>query len=190
MSRLIVLLLGLSSLLAAPALRAQPTDTILGTTGTETTGRVLAITPSSVTYAAGPDTVVVPADSVFLIRYANGTREVLHPVLPESPPQAPDLLPGLSETQRRTLAKAAAARSYTDRGPFWTSFGATLYAGPVQLPRLLLPRARWLLTSWASPSPRCWPTRPMATLTGAKPNASSAGGPGLATAWPWPPKCC
>ncbi len=72
---------------AGPAAQAQQpatpaaTDVLLLTTGQEVSGRVLTITPTELTYLpAAPtpsDTLRLPTSSVFLVRYANGTREVL-----------------------------------------------------------------------------------------------------------------
>jgi len=125
---------------SAPA----PADIILRTDGTEVPGRVLVITPQEVRYLppAGADTLRLAAADVFLVRYANGTRELLHPVAPAAAPAANDLLSGLSEVQRRVLGRQTAARSYTDRGPFWATLGATLYAGPllgVAAPAIIAP---------------------------------------------------
>lgn len=123
-------------LLGAPGLgqaQSTTTDVILRTDGSEVPGRVLTITPLEVRYVppAGADTLRLATADIFLVRYANGTREVLHPATPAGPTQSPDLLPGLSQAQRRALARQAAARGYTSQGPFWGSLGATLYAGPL-----------------------------------------------------------
>ena len=130
MNRLLLLLLLL--LAAAGPVWAQPaaTDVILRTDGAELPGRVLTITPRELRYlpAAGADTLRLAAADVFLVRYANGTREVLHPV---APPEGADLLPGLNEAERRALARRDALGSYNDHNPFWGSLGATLYGGPL-----------------------------------------------------------
>lgn len=119
--------------LGATASRAQApvTDVILLASGDEIPGRVVSITPLQVCYLppAGADTLRLAAAEVFLIRYANGTREVLHPA-PAGPTET-DLLPGQNEGQRRALARQDAGRYYTDRAPFWGSLGATLYGGPL-----------------------------------------------------------
>ncbi|GAB3875689.1 hypothetical protein GCM10028824_31700 [Hymenobacter segetis] len=115
------------------AQQATTIDVILRTDGTEIPGRVLTISPLALRYLplAGVDTIQLAAADVFLVRYANGTREVLHPTASPEKPPAPDLLPGLSEAQRRTKGHQDAARSYTTNGPFWGALGATLYGGPL-----------------------------------------------------------
>ena len=124
--------------LLARAARGQA-DTILRTNGTEVAGRVLSITPLELRYLppASADTVRLSVAEVFMVRYANGTRELLHPVAAADgaadgvSAAADDLLPGLSENQRRSEGRRAAGRGYRDQGPFWLSFGSTLYAGPL-----------------------------------------------------------
>ena len=126
--------------------QAPQTDVILRTDGTELLGRVLTISPLTLSYLApaGADTLHLAATEVFLVRYANGTREVLHPEPLAEKPQVPDLLAGLSETQRRAKGRQDAARSYVASGPFWGSLGATLYGGPllgVVAPAVIAPHA-------------------------------------------------
>ena len=141
--RLLLLLL----LTGAGQVRAQEagtTDVILRTNGSEVTGRVLTISPLELRYLppAGADTLRLAAADVFLVRYANGTREVLHPPTSSENPAAPDLLPGLSDAQRRTKGHQDAAHSYTSNGAFWGSLGATLYGGPfigVVAPAIIAP---------------------------------------------------
>lgn len=115
--------------------RAQHTsaDVILRTDGSEVVGRVLTISPLEVRYLppAGADTLRLAVADVFLVRYANGTREVLHPVNTSAGANNSDLLPGLSDQQRRVRGREDAARYYTSQAPFWGSLGATLYAGPL-----------------------------------------------------------
>ncbi|MGY3091223.1 hypothetical protein ACVWYF_004289 [Hymenobacter sp. UYAg731] len=117
----------------ARAQAAGTTDVILRTDGREVPGRVLTISPLTLRYLppTGADTLQLATADVFLVRYANGTREVLHPAASTEQPPAPDLLPDLSEAQRRTKGRQDAARSYTSSGPFWGSLGATLYGGPL-----------------------------------------------------------
>ena len=71
--------------------------------------------------------------SVFLVRYANGTREVL---TSPPPPAAdndptPPALRDLSAPQRQQLGQRDAARYYRTSGPFWGALGSTLYLGPL-----------------------------------------------------------
>ena len=93
---------------------------------------------------ASADTLRLAAADVFLVRYANGTREVLHPVAPATARNiAPDLLPGLSDTERTALGHRDARRNYRSGGPFWGSFAASLGAGPllgVIAPACIVPR--------------------------------------------------
>ncbi|WP_201985829.1 hypothetical protein [Hymenobacter rubidus] len=105
--------------------QAPATDVMLRTDGNEVVGRVVAITPLQVRYLppAGADTLHLAATDVFLIRYANGTREVLHSAAPAKT--------SLSDAQWRALARRDAGRNYTDHGAFWGSLGATLYGGPL-----------------------------------------------------------
>lgn len=136
----------LGGLALVPAAQAQqlapppPADVLLLTTGQEVRGHVLSITPTELTclsprpgLASPPDTLRLPVAGVFLVRYANGTREVLAPLLSPAPP--PDLTPpalrGLDATQRRQLGLRDAGRYYRATGPFWGTLGATLYLGPL-----------------------------------------------------------
>ncbi len=124
---------------------AKPVDTILRTDGQEVTGHVLTITPLELRYLSETktDTLRLPADEVFLVRFANGTREVLHPLAPlETMP--PDPLPGLTVAERRYRGRYDASRCYRDSGPFWAALGSTLYLGPlagVAAPVVMAPRA-------------------------------------------------
>ena len=143
--RLLLLLVLLAGVDQACAQGTEKTDVILRTDGSEVPGRVLTISPLVLRYLppAGTDTLSLANADVFLVRYANGTREVLHPMLSTEKPQAPtDLLPDLSDAQRRTKGRQDAARSYTTSGPFWASLGATLYGGPllgVAAPAIIAP---------------------------------------------------
>lgn len=70
-------------LLSGVALSAQAQDTILLTDGREVQARVLLITSAAVTYVPTlepprPDTLRLAATEVFMVRYANGAKVVLH----------------------------------------------------------------------------------------------------------------
>ena len=132
--RLLLLVLLAAGATSPAGAQAPATDVILRTDGTEVSGRVLTITPVELRYLppAGADTLRLAIADVFLVRYANGTREVLQPApAPADAPAGPGLLPGMSESSRRALAQRDAARAYTDHGAFWGSLGATLYGGPL-----------------------------------------------------------
>ena len=116
-----------------PAAPAVP-DVLLLTTGQEVSGRVLTITPTELTYLPAaptpPDTLRLPVASVFLVRYANGTREVL--AAPAAPTDhTPPALRGLSTPQRQQLGQQDALRYYRASGPYWGALGSTLYLGPL-----------------------------------------------------------
>ena len=131
--RLLLLLVLLAGAGQARAQEAAPTDVILRTDGREVPGRVLTISPLALTYLppTGTDTLRLANADVFLVRYANGTHEVLNPMTSTDESLAPDLLPGLSDAQRRAQGRQDAARSYTSSGPFWGSLSAGLYGGPL-----------------------------------------------------------
>lgn len=145
---ILLFLSGLCSLVLAslPASAQQPaaaTDVLLLTTGQEVHGRVLAITPGEVSYLPVPDsarlasprsdTLRLPTASVFLVRYANGTRELLAARAADAPAPMPGTGPlvGLSSTQRRQLGQHDALRYYHHSSPYWATFGSTLYLGPL-----------------------------------------------------------
>lgn len=134
MRNILLLLAALGALLPARA-RAQAApgpDTILRLDGQEIQGRVVVLTPTVLRYLpaapAPPDTLALPVAEVFLVRYANGTKEVLHPETASAGPA--DLLPGLDAGQRVGLGRRDAAAHYNQHGPYWGTLGATLYGGP------------------------------------------------------------
>lgn len=135
------LLTGLAGQRAAA--QAPATDVLLLTTGAEVRGRVLTISPTELRYLPAPDsaaarpsdTLRLPVAAVFLVRYANGTRELLAARRPVGTP--PALVPGtepllgLSGAERRQLGQRDALRCYHKSGPYWGAFGSTLYLGPL-----------------------------------------------------------
>ncbi len=132
---LLVLLAAASRTAAQPAI-APASDVILRSDGAEIAGRVVAITPVSVRYLppASADTLRLAAAEVFMVRYANGTREVLHPAMAATSAAhnaAPDLLPGLDDAERTALGRRDARRNYRSSGPFWGALGGSFYGGPV-----------------------------------------------------------
>lgn len=114
--RLLLLLLG--GLLLT--LRATAQDVILQTNGEELPGKVLTITPELVTYVSpAADTLRIAAVQVFLIRYANGTREVL--TRPTAAPQ-----PGLTREAAYAQGKQDARTHFRAPGVFWGTYAATV----------------------------------------------------------------
>jgi hypothetical protein len=97
MTRLLVFLFLLLSL------RGRAQDVLTKTTGEEMQVKVLELTPLEVRYKRtdnpeGP-LFILPRTDVFLIRYANGTKELLNgsgtPMQPVAPPPATTSAPGL-----------------------------------------------------------------------------------------------
>ena len=130
MSSRILLLILLMAAGRHAAGQSATTDVILRTDGSEVSGRVVVITPMYMQYVppASADTLRLAAADVFMVRYANGTREVLHPATPNA---APDLLPGLSDPERTALGRHDANRYYRSGGPFWGSLAASFGTGPL-----------------------------------------------------------
>lgn len=121
----------LAFLLAGTTLRTQAQDIILRTNGDEVKARVVALTPTDVAYvpATEPpstDTLHMPAPEVFMIHYANGTKEVL-----AAPTGAP--APGLGRTPQEMTnqGRQDAKRYFKAPGAFWGTFGATFATIPV-----------------------------------------------------------
>ena len=106
-------------------------DVILCTNGDELPGRVLSIGPEYIRYVpvrlgssdSPTDTLRLATATVFLIRYGNGTKEVLRPVTPT--PQSS--LVGLSTQQRYDQGRQDSRQYYHPaKGVFWGTYGATL----------------------------------------------------------------
>ncbi|WP_426060413.1 hypothetical protein [Hymenobacter sp. B1770] len=120
--------MALLSLLAGPALAQN--DTILRTNGDDIPGRVLSVSPLEISYVAGTDTVRVPSASVFLIRYANGTKEVIARLT--TPPEDPaKLLEGLSDAQLAARGRADALVRYRGSNVVAGSAVTTFFCGPL-----------------------------------------------------------
>lgn len=98
-------------------------DVILRTDGEEISGRVLTVSPSEVAYVPTPgaDTLHLATNDVFLVRYANGTRELLQAAAP-----APVTGATLSPEARAAQARADARRCYQGHEAFNGALGATL----------------------------------------------------------------
>ncbi|KAA9333232.1 hypothetical protein F0P96_09650 [Hymenobacter busanensis] len=112
----------------------SPVDVILRNDGQEIPARVLVVTPTQIRYLALADSARRPTDTldmarpeVFLVRYANGTKELMNPAAETPAPE--NTLVGLTATQRQQKGRADARKYYKpSKGVFWGTFGAT-YAG-------------------------------------------------------------
>lgn len=118
----------LALFLGVASLSAQAQDTILRTNGDEINARVLAITPTDVAYvpATNPpttDTLHLAATEIFLIRYANGTKEVLSQVT------APVEVARTAQ-QMQAHGQLDAKKYFRSPGAFWGTAGATLVTLP------------------------------------------------------------
>jgi hypothetical protein len=105
---------------------SQAQDTILRTNGEEIPARVLTITPTDVAYIittepASTDTLHVAATEVFLIRFANGTKEIVTP----SATVAPAVGLGRTPQQMNDLGRQDARKYFRAPGAFWGTAGAT-----------------------------------------------------------------
>jgi len=117
--RQLLLLCGL--LLATLPSLAQ--DVILKSNGEEIFGKVITLTPEQVTYISAvegrSDTLQLASSAVFLIRYANGTKEVLHN--PAAPTE-----PALSAEEAYNRGRLDARKLYKAPGAFWGTYAATV----------------------------------------------------------------
>ncbi|WP_426493480.1 hypothetical protein [Hymenobacter sp. 102] len=106
-------------------LRATAQDVILLTNGEERVGKVLTISPELVTYVAPPtDTLRIAAIQVFLIRYANGTKDVFRPQPAQAPPA-----PGLTREAAYAQGRQDARANFKAPGVFWGTYAATVTTG-------------------------------------------------------------
>ena len=124
-----------------PAVSRTATDVIVRTNGEELPARVVRITPQLVRYlpvgpdslgqaaAAAPDTLQLAAAEVFMVRYANGTQEVLRSA-PASGPNSGNSLLGLSAAQRQERGRQDSRRYYKpSKGVFWGTLASTVTTG-------------------------------------------------------------
>jgi hypothetical protein len=103
----------------------------LRTDGDEVKARVLSITPTDIAYIPtteppSTDTLHLAATDVFLIRYANGTKEVV-----SSPTVAtPALGLGRTPQEMNNQGRLDARQYFKSRGVFWGTAGATFISMP------------------------------------------------------------
>ncbi|MBC6606050.1 hypothetical protein H8B13_04390 [Hymenobacter sp. BT188] len=119
----------LAYLLFFGAVCAQAQDIILRRNGDEIKARVLAITPTEISYVPGTeppssDTLYMTAIEVFMIRYANGTKELITKA---------EAIPALERTSEEmtTQGREDARKYFKASGAFWGTFGATAVSVPV-----------------------------------------------------------
>jgi hypothetical protein len=121
----------LACFLLCTALIVQAQDTILRTDGDEVKARVLAITPTDVAYVPtteppSTDTLHLRATEVFLIRYANGTKEILH----DTTAVASTVEKPRTAQEMNNQGRLDAKRYFKPRGAFWGTAGATFLSTP------------------------------------------------------------
>ncbi|OON68355.1 hypothetical protein B0919_14500 [Hymenobacter sp. CRA2] len=115
-------------------------DIIVRTNGDEIPARVLLVGPAYLRYLAAPDSTHAATDTlslarteVFMVRFANGTKEVMADATP-APATDTSPLAGLTPEQRYTKGRLDARQHYKPaKGVFWGTFGAsfTPYVGPL-----------------------------------------------------------
>ncbi|UOQ53732.1 hypothetical protein [Hymenobacter cellulosivorans] len=118
--RFMLILLGW---MLSPAAFAQH-DAILRTNGEEIKAKILTVSPDTIHYVhldpPSTDTLRIASADVFMLRYANGTREVIqHPVATSSAMQ-------LSRQEAMQRGAADARKYFRAPGAFWGTYGATL----------------------------------------------------------------
>lgn len=121
-----LLLLVLGSFCSATLARAQ--DVILRTNGEELPAKVLTIQPEQISYVvptAPADTLYLNVADVFMIKYANGTKELIHAGTTATAPSSFN-----SEAAYRQ-GEQDAQRYFKARGAFWGTFGATVVGSGV-----------------------------------------------------------
>jgi hypothetical protein len=111
------------------ALTGQAQDLILLTSGDEIRAKITEVTPAEIWYKK-PDslqgrTFSLPKQSVFMLKYANGAKELMKPYQPA------DTLAASTRTQQQLYEQGRqdARRYYRGNGAMWASAGATLLLG-------------------------------------------------------------
>ncbi|GAA3998335.1 hypothetical protein GCM10022408_06410 [Hymenobacter fastidiosus] len=118
-------------LLSSLPFAVQAQDVILRTDGEEFPARVLTIRPEKISFVlpANPaDTLFLNTSDVFMIRYANGTKEMLHTSTYAAAAATPA---PLTSEQARTQGQRDARKYFKAPGAFWGTFGATVVSLPI-----------------------------------------------------------
>ncbi|TGE21571.1 hypothetical protein E5K00_14925 [Hymenobacter aquaticus] len=104
-------------------------DVILRMDAREQKARVLTIRPDNIIYlpqdTATTDTLRVASAQVFMIRYANGAKELIQHV--------PLVKPGLTAVEARQRGMQDARRNFMAPGAFWGTYGTTIAYPPIGL---------------------------------------------------------
>ena len=119
----------LAYLLLCGAFFTHAQDTIVRRNGDEIKAQVLAITPTEVTYVPttdppSTDTLHLLATEVFLVRHADGTKELINK-------QAPALGLGRTPEERYIQGREDAQKYFKASGAFWGTLGATIISVPI-----------------------------------------------------------
>jgi len=111
------------------AINSQAQDLILLTSGDEINAKITEITTTEIWYKK-PDslqgrTFSLPKQAVFMLKYANGAKELIKPYQPT------DTLAEETRTPQQLyeLGRQDARRYYRGNGAMWASAGATLLLG-------------------------------------------------------------
>ena len=137
-----LLLLSLLATAQTPQPPASPTlpDVIVRVNGDELPARVLVISGTALRYFGVPDSAHAATDTltlaraeVFMVRFANGTKEVMAPPAtaaadPAAAPEPADLA-ALTLEQRYEKGRHDAQNYKPAPGVFWGTFGATVGGG-------------------------------------------------------------
>ena len=101
-------------------------DVILRTNGEEIQAKVLTVGPEAIRYVrrdtASTDTLRIATAEVFMLRYANGTRELIK----QPAATGSSGLVGLSRAEATRQGAADARKYFRAPGTFWGTYGATL----------------------------------------------------------------
>ncbi|PJJ53219.1 hypothetical protein [Hymenobacter chitinivorans] len=98
-------------------------DVILRADGQEIKAKILTVSPENIRYVrsdtVSTDTLQIATAQVFLLRYANGVRELVHPPAVSNSTEIP-------RAEAIRLGAADARKYFRAPGAFWGTYGATL----------------------------------------------------------------
>ncbi|MGV3539211.1 MAG: hypothetical protein ACO1OQ_05335 [Rufibacter sp.] len=101
-------------------------DIIMKNNGEEIKVKILEITPTNISYSLAdtllqPPVFSIPRKEVFMVKYANGQKELMAPSRPEEVVLTP--------AQLYQLGRQDARKYYTGNGAMWASAGTTFAIG-------------------------------------------------------------